>query len=84
MTLVGPLASLITAARSVCLGPDGFLAAPALRYTGRISYGLCLYHVPIFLTGKTVLHFRGVGLVGLIGLNYAVGRSHASSSRSRS
>jgi peptidoglycan/LPS O-acetylase OafA/YrhL len=77
MTLAGPLAaSLITAARSsVCLGPDGFLAAPALRYTGRISYGLCLYHVPIFLTGKTVLHVRGVGLVGLvglIGLSYAV------------
>jgi hypothetical protein len=32
--------------------PDGFLTPPALRYTGRISYGLYLYHVPIFLTGK--------------------------------
>jgi peptidoglycan/LPS O-acetylase OafA/YrhL len=39
-------ASLITAALTA------FLTPPALRYTGRISYGLYLYHVPVFLTGK--------------------------------
>ncbi len=54
MLLFGPLAaSVLTAGTIACLRPDGFLAAAPLRYVGKISYGLYLYSIPIFILAKT-------------------------------
>jgi peptidoglycan/LPS O-acetylase OafA/YrhL len=48
-----PLAvSLLTAGLISCLQGPSFLAAAPLRYIGKISYGLYLYHFPIMLAGK--------------------------------
>jgi peptidoglycan/LPS O-acetylase OafA/YrhL len=62
-------ASLLTAALIACLQGQSFLSASPLRYIGRISYGLYIYHWPILLAGNG--HAPKVVLVGL-GLIVAV------------
>jgi peptidoglycan/LPS O-acetylase OafA/YrhL len=75
--LIAPLAaSLAAAGLIICLsGPVAasisFMGVPPLRYVGRISYGLYLYHWPIFMLGEkwkfhTPFHLYAVGLVALI------------------
>ena len=76
MLLFGPLAaSVLTAAIIACLRPDGFLAAAPLRYLGKISYGLYLYSMPIFILAKTwAPHVPAVLLIPFVvpvaGLSY--------------
>lgn len=38
------------------IGPFRALATPALRFLGRISYGFYLFHFPVLLSAKGVLH----------------------------
>jgi peptidoglycan/LPS O-acetylase OafA/YrhL len=74
--LIAPLAaSLATGALIVCLqGPSPIarvLSLGPIRYTGKISYGLYLYHWPIFILGESVkiptpFHLYAVALIGLI------------------
>ena len=74
--LIAPLAaSLATGALIVCLqGPSLFanvLSLAPIRYTGKISYGLYLYHWPIFILGEswkihTPFHLYAVALIALI------------------
>ena len=42
----------MTAGLIACLQGPSFLSAWPLRYFGKISYGLYLYHYPIMLAGK--------------------------------
>jgi peptidoglycan/LPS O-acetylase OafA/YrhL len=71
------VASLATAVLIVCLqrpsAVSGILASPPLRYTGKISYGLYLYHWPIFILGEhwTVHSPFHVGAIGLVVLTYS-------------
>jgi peptidoglycan/LPS O-acetylase OafA/YrhL len=52
-SLWGPLAaSLISAGLIVCLQGPSFLAMSPLRYIGKISYGIYLYHCPIVIYGR--------------------------------
>jgi peptidoglycan/LPS O-acetylase OafA/YrhL len=60
MLLFGPLAaSILTAGVIACLQRSGravaVLSCRPLRYAGKISYGLYLYSVPIFILAKS--HF---------------------------
>jgi peptidoglycan/LPS O-acetylase OafA/YrhL len=74
--LIAPLAtSLATAVLIIGLQHAGLttaaLALPPVRYTGRISYGLYLYHWPLFILGEkwkthAPFHLYAVGLVTLI------------------
>jgi peptidoglycan/LPS O-acetylase OafA/YrhL len=74
--LMAPLAaSLATGALIVCLqGPSRIANALSLgpiRYTGKISYGLYLYHWPVFILGEswkihTPFHLYAVALSALI------------------
>ena len=74
--LAAPLAiSLATAVLIVCTYQASpvtdILSLAPLRYIGKISYGLYLYHVPIFFLGeKHKLHLpfylHGVGLLALV------------------
>lgn len=75
--LVAPfLVSLATAGLIICLhGPvaasTSFMAVPPLRYVGKISYGIYLYHWPIFMLGEklkfhTPFHLYAAGLVAVI------------------
>jgi len=68
-------ASLLTAALLVCLQRSGPLATALslepIRYVGKISYGLFLYHMPIFYLGEkfkpsTPFHIYAAGLFVLI------------------
>jgi peptidoglycan/LPS O-acetylase OafA/YrhL len=77
-SLSAPLAvSLATAGLIVCLqypcGVGRILSLPPLRYTGKISYGLYLYHWPIFILGEHwVVHSPfHLGAIGLLVLIYA-------------
>jgi peptidoglycan/LPS O-acetylase OafA/YrhL len=61
--------SLATAV--VILGSPGWLAIAPLRYLGRISYGVYLYHWPMFQLGESMKphgagHLYAVGLICLI------------------
>lgn len=74
--LAAPLAvSLATAALIVCTSQASpvtdMLSFAPLRYVGKISYGLYLYHVPIFLFGEEhkihlSFYLYGVGLIVLM------------------
>jgi peptidoglycan/LPS O-acetylase OafA/YrhL len=55
----------------VVLASPGWLAVAPLRYLGRISYGVYLYHWPLFILGESLKpnglgHFWAIGLVSLI------------------
>jgi peptidoglycan/LPS O-acetylase OafA/YrhL len=70
VVVLAPLAaSLITAGMIVCLQAPGPLTAPLsmvpMRYIGKISYGLFLYHVPILTLGHKWIH-GPVGSAALI------------------
>jgi peptidoglycan/LPS O-acetylase OafA/YrhL len=66
--LVAPVvASLATAAMIACLHGPSILACVPLRYIGKISYGLFLYHVPILTLGQKWLH-GPIGCAALIAL----------------
>jgi peptidoglycan/LPS O-acetylase OafA/YrhL len=70
--LIAPLAaSIATAGLIVFMRPDCFLAAAPLRYIGKISYGIYLYHWPIFILGEkwkpnNSHHIYAIGLIALI------------------
>ena len=74
--LIAPLAaSLATGALIVCpQGPSPIvrvLSLGPIRYTGKISYGLYLYHWPIFILGESVkiptpFHLYAVAVIALI------------------
>jgi peptidoglycan/LPS O-acetylase OafA/YrhL len=74
--LIAPLAaSLATGALIVCLqGPSliaHVLSLGPIRYTGKISYGLYLYHWPVFILGESVkihtpFHLYAVALIAVI------------------
>jgi len=74
--LAAPLAaSTATALLIICLQYKGpifaLMASPLLVYTGEISYGLYLYHWPIFILGEsfkiqTPFHLYALGLVVVI------------------
>ncbi len=80
--LAAPLvASTVTALLIVCLqygGPIfGLMASSPVRYTGKISYGLYLYHWPIFILGEsfkihTPFHLYAVALIAVIFIAAAV------------
>jgi peptidoglycan/LPS O-acetylase OafA/YrhL len=67
---IAPIAvSLATAI--VVLSSPSWLAMEPLRYLGRISYGVYLYHWPLFLLGEKLKphglgHFWALGLIALI------------------
>ena len=76
-SLFAPLAtSLMTAAMIIRLQSPvsatvSFLAAEPVRYVGKISYGLYLYHWPIFMLGEkwkphNSHHLYAAGLIVLI------------------
>lgn len=61
--------SLATVA--VILGSPAWLSVAPLRYLGRISYGVYLYHWPLFMLGEKwkphgLGHFYALGLIALI------------------
>jgi peptidoglycan/LPS O-acetylase OafA/YrhL len=75
--LIAPLvASLATAGLIICLSSPvatsiSLLRVPPLRYVGKISYGLYLYHWPIFMLGEkwkfhTPFHLYAAALIVLI------------------
>lgn len=45
--------SILAAAIILCAKPNGLLAFTPLRYLGRVSYGLYLYHMPILVLAKS-------------------------------
>lgn len=67
---LAPIAvSLATAV--VILGSPAWLTIAPLRYLGRISYGVYLYHWPLFMLGEKIKphglgHLWAIGLVALI------------------
>jgi peptidoglycan/LPS O-acetylase OafA/YrhL len=75
-SLGAPLtASLVTAGLIGCLqhqsAVGGLLSSSPLRYTGKISYGLYLYHWPIFILGESLkihlpFHLYAAALIALI------------------
>jgi peptidoglycan/LPS O-acetylase OafA/YrhL len=68
--ILAPLmASLITAALIGALQWPSFLGHAALRYIGKISYGLFLYHVPIIVLGQKFVH-GPVAVAGLVALSF--------------
>jgi peptidoglycan/LPS O-acetylase OafA/YrhL len=67
---VAPIAASLATA-IVVLGSPGWLAIAPLRYLGRISYGVYLYHWPLFVLGEQWKphgwgHLWPLGLVALI------------------
>jgi peptidoglycan/LPS O-acetylase OafA/YrhL len=64
------MASLITAVLIGALQWPSFLGHAALRYMGKISYGVFLYHVPILTLGQKWLH-GPAGIAGLVALSFA-------------
>jgi peptidoglycan/LPS O-acetylase OafA/YrhL len=70
--LVAPVVvSLATAALIMSSHGASWLAFAPLRYIGRISYGLYLYHWPLFILGErwkvhTPFHLYAVGLIAVI------------------
>jgi peptidoglycan/LPS O-acetylase OafA/YrhL len=68
--ILAPLmASLITAVLIGALQWPSFLGHASLRYAGKISYGLFLYHVPILTLGQKFVH-GPVALAGLVALSF--------------
>lgn len=62
--LAAPLLASLATATIIVTARGGFLAWSPLRYVGKISYGLYLYHYPILTLGHKWLH----GIVGTTAL----------------
>jgi peptidoglycan/LPS O-acetylase OafA/YrhL len=66
--MLAPLAaSMIAAGMILYAKPDCFLAAAPLRYVGKISYGLYLYHMPVLILAKSpkLPHVPEVALIAV-------------------
>jgi peptidoglycan/LPS O-acetylase OafA/YrhL len=77
--IIAPLVASMAAAGLIIASQPGSLASramsiPPLVYVGKISYGLYLYHWPIFLLGErwTVHSPFHLGAIGLVALIFAV------------
>jgi peptidoglycan/LPS O-acetylase OafA/YrhL len=68
--LVAPVLASVATAAIIATARGGILAWTPLRYVGKISYGLFLYHVPILTLGHKWVH-GPVGTAALLAVSFA-------------